>query len=351
MQRHTLLRNDEPEEQFTPCSNEQKAGGIMKYVLLKDTSLTVSRISLGTVHYGTAVDDESAEAQMNSFAENDGNFIDTAHMYGDWVPGPKGRSERVIGAWLKKTGLRHKMVISTKGGHPDLADFKTSRATPKDIRRDLEESLQFLNTDYIDLYFYHRDNPDIPAEELLGVLEQVRAEGKIRYYGCSNWPLNRIKQVHRQQFPGFVCDQIMYSLADINEYNISDKTLVFMDRETYAHHLAAGLNVMAYTSLAKGYFTKKAAGGTIPAQTDSWYSNPSNERIFTELTRRAHSLQCSLSELELAFLMHQELVTVPIVSFSNPEQLDQGLKSCNLSLDRETVEALNKMKKYVYHAC
>lgn len=323
----------------------------MNNVLLKDTSLTVSRICLGTVHYGTAVDEISAEAQLNLFAKNGGNFIDTAHIYGDWVPGPQGRSERVIGAWLKKTGLRHKMVLSTKGAHPDLADIHTSRATPKDIRKDLEESLRYLNTDFIDLYFYHRDNPAIPAEELLGVLEQARTEGKIRYYGCSNWPLARIRQVRRQAFPGFVCNQIMYSLADINAYNISDKTLVLMDRDTYNHHASTGLNVMAYTSLAKGYFTKKAAGQPIAAQTAKWYSNPSNERIFAELTRKAHSLHCSFSELELAFLMHQDFVTVPIVSFSNPEQLEQGIKSCDLTLDRETVDALNQMKKYIYHAC
>lgn len=332
-------------------NSKQKAGVMMKTVLLKDTTLEVSRISLGTVNYGTAVDEKSAEAQLSSFTDKGGNFIDTAHVYGDWVPGPKGRSERIIGTWLKKTGLRHKMVISTKGGHPDLENFHISRATPKDVQKDLEESLQYLNTDYIDLYFYHRDNSEIPAEELLGVLEQARAEGKIRYYGCSNWPLDRIKQIRRQEFPGFICNQIMYSLADINEYNIGDKTLVYMDRKMYSYHVETGMTAMAYTAMAKGYFTKKAAGKHIPGQAVKWYSNPSNERIFSEMTQKAPSLGCSLSELELAFLMHQPFVTVPIVSFSNQEQLDQGIRSCDLKLDRETVDALNKMKKYVYHAC
>lgn len=323
----------------------------MKYVILKDTTLEVSRISLGTVQYGTDLDEKSAEAQLNSFAESGGNFIDTAHVYADWVPGPKSRSERIIGEWLKKTGLRHKMVISTKGGHPDPANLHISRATPKDIRKDLEESLRYLNTDYIDLYFYHRDNPEIPAEELLGVLEQARTEGKIRYYGCSNWLLKRIKQINRKEFPGFVCNQIMYSLADINEYNISDKTLVLMNRETYQYHIETGMSVMAYTALAKGYFTKKAANRPIPVQTAKWYSNPFNDKIYAELTHKAHSLGCSLSELELAFLMHQPFITVPIVSFSNQEQLDQGIRSCDLTLDRETVDTLNNMKKYVYNAC
>ena len=101
---------------------------------------------------------------------------------------------------------------------------------------------------------------------------------------------------------------------------------------------------MAYTALAKGYFTKKATGQSMPAQTARWYSNMSNERIYAELTRKAHSLHCSVSELELAFLMHQSFATVPIVSFSNQQQLEQGIKSCDLVLDHETVEKLNNMK-------
>lgn len=323
----------------------------MKKVLLKNTSLEVSAISLGTVHYGTATDEKTAEAQLDRFVESGGNFIDTAHMYGDWVPGEKGRSEKVIGAWMKRNGKRHSLIISTKGGHPDLADLATSRVTVKDIRKDLDESLQFLGSDYIDLYFYHRDNSKIPVEELLGALEDARSRGKIRYYGCSNWKLDRILKAQKQSFPGFVCNQLMYSLADINEYQMKDKTLVLMDKETYDFHTATGMNVMAYTALARGYFAKKALGKPLTGEAANWYTNPSNEHIFMELTRVAHSLQVSLAELELAFLMHQGFVTIPIVSFSNQEQLEQGLNSCALNLDRETVETFNKLKKYVYYAC
>lgn len=318
---------------------------------MKNTSLEVSAISLGTVHYGTATDERTAESQLNRFVERCGNFIDTAHIYGDWVPGEKGRSEKVIGAWMKKNKNRHNLVISTKGGHPDLADFATSRVTVKDIQKDLDESLQFLGTDYIDLYFYHRDNREVPVEELLGALEDARNRGKIRYYGCSNWKLDRIQKAQKQSFPGFVCNQIMYSLADINEYQMRDKTLVLMDKETYDYHTATGMNVMAYTALARGYFGKKASGKPLTGEAANWFTNPSNERIFMELTRVAHSLQVSLAELELAFLMHQGFVTVPIVSFSNQQQLEQGLSSCSLKLDRETVETFNKLKKYVYRVC
>lgn len=323
----------------------------MKKVVLKDTSLEVSAISLGTVHYGTAIDLKTAEAQLDHFVENGGNFIDTAHMYGDWVPGEKGRSEKLIGSWMKKRGLRHRVILSTKGGHPDLDDINTSRATVKDIVKDLDESLRFLGTDYIDLYFYHRDNPAVPPEELLGVLEEARSRGKIRYYGCSNWKVDRIRRAKQFSFPGFVCNQIMYSLADINEYRMKDKTLVLMDKETYNYHAETGMSVMAYTALAKGYFTKKALGLPQSLESANWYTNPSNERIFEELVRAAQAYNASLAEIELAFLMHQDFTTIPIVSFSNHEQLEQGIKSCALSLDRDTVETFNRLKRYVYRAC
>lgn len=321
----------------------------MEKVILKNTDLSVSQLSLGTVHYGTAIDAETAESQMNQFTARGGNFIDTAHVYGDWVPGEKSRSEHVIGRWLKKTGQRHQIIISTKGAHPDLSGTGVSRVTPKEILKDLEESLLCLNTDYIDLYFLHRDNQKVPVEELLGILEDARSKGKIRYYGCSNWALSRLRQANTKAFPGFVCNQLMFSLADINAFNINDKTLVPMDQDTYAYHKETGLNAMAYTSLSKGFFAKRVSGKPIPDSISTIYSNPSNDLIFKEIKAQARSLDCSLPELELAFLMHQEFTVVPIVSFSNPEQLDQGLKSSDLQLDEGMVQRLQNLKRYVYN--
>ena len=179
----------------------------MKRVLLNNTDLYVSPLSIGTVNYGTSIDTRDAKAQLDRFVELGGNFIDTAHVYGDWVPGPRGRSEKVIGEWLKETGLRKDVVISTKGAHPDISDTSISRVNPEAIEKDLNESLERLNTDYIDLYFLHRDNPDVPVEELLDTLEEARIAGKIRYYGCSNWSISRISEAieyaRKQNISGF----------------------------------------------------------------------------------------------------------------------------------------------------
>lgn len=323
----------------------------MRRVQLKYTDLQVSPVCIGTVNFGTKIDNKTAEHQLDKFFEQGGNFIDTAHMYGDWVPGIKGRSERIIGDWLKKTGIRKNVVISTKGGHPDLSDMDLSKITPERIKKDLDESLEYLKTDYIDLYFLHRDNPDVPAGEFIDVLDEARREGKIRYYGCSNWKTDRIAEAgefaRRHDLTGFVCNQIMWSLADINSNGIADKTLVLMDEKTYEYHKNTGMNVMAYTAAAKGYFTKLYNKKSISGEISSIYDIPSNRVIFDELVKTAEKMNVSLMEVELAYLMHHDFVCIPIVSFSNDEQLEQGIKSCSTELGPDVVDRLRSLKKYV----
>ena len=323
----------------------------MKRIRLKNTNLRVSPICIGTVNFGTSVDSETAKHQLDRFFEPGGNFIDTAHIYGDWVPGQRGRSERIIGEWVNGNGVRKDVVISTKGGHPDLSDMDISKITPERVAKDLDESIEYLKTDYIDLYFMHRDNPDVPAGEFLGALEEAKQQGKIRYYGCSNWTLQRIIEAEtyaqKHGLTGFVCNQLMWSLVDINSSGIEDKTLVFMDEETYDYHKRTGMNAMAYTAAAKGYFTKLYNRKSVPDRILARYDTPSNRLIFDELVRIAEKMNVSLIEVELAYLMHQDFVCVPIVTFSNDEQLKQGIKSCDVGLSPDIVRRLTSLKRYV----
>lgn len=322
----------------------------MKKVLLNNTQLCVSQLSLGTVNFGTVMDSKASKHQLDIFFELGGNFIDTAHVYGDWVPGPKGRSEKIIGEWLKETGHRHDVIISTKGAHPVLSDM-SSRINPVEIKKDINESLEYLNTDYIDLYFLHRDDSDKPVSKILDVLEQARQQGKIRYYGCSNWALSRIIEANtyakEHGYSGFVCNQLMWSLADIKENAITDKTLVLMDEETFNYHENTNMSVMAYTSAAKGYFTKLFTNKDLSDKISSRYDTLSNKLIFDELIKVAKEVGASLIEVELAYIMHQKFASVPIVSFSNDEQLKQGIKSCKLMLDDEMIKTFRELKKYV----
>ena len=117
--------------------------------------IRVSPIGLGTVNFGTGISEQDCFEQLDRYADV-GNLIDTAHVYGDWVPGERGQSERVIGKWMASRQCRELVVISTKGAHPRLSSMDSSRVKPEDIRLDLEESLRCLQTDVIDLYFLHQ---------------------------------------------------------------------------------------------------------------------------------------------------------------------------------------------------
>ncbi|MBO5071145.1 MAG: aldo/keto reductase [Roseburia sp.] len=320
----------------------------MDRTTLKKTDLRVSQIALGTADYGTKYDETVAFSQMDTFFAAGGNFIDTAHVYGSWIPGMGNVSERVIGSWMKAKKNRSRIVISTKGAHPPFEDMAKSRVHPSEIVRDMKESLSGLQTDYIDLYFLHRDNPAVPAAELLGCLEEQVEKGNIRYYGCSNWRLPRMieaqKAAEKEGFRGFVCNQVMYSLATAEKDKLWDPTLVMMDRETYENHQQANWNVMAYMALAKGYLVKKVQGVEVTSGTASAYETEANRRLVSYL-KELEQEGYAVDEVCLAYLMHQELLTIPVISFSKMPQLQAALRSCDLRLQKEIIEKLEQLRR------
>lgn len=315
---------------------------------LKRTDLQVSKIALGAADYGTKYDEAVAFSQMDAFFAAGGNFIDTGHVYGSWVAGMGNVSERVIGSWMKSRKNRSQIVISTKGAHPDLDHMDKSRVYPAEIVKDMKESLEGLQTDYIDLYFLHRDNPAVPAAELLGCLEEQVRKGNIRYYGCSNWRLPRMLEAQeaaaREGFRGFVCNQAMYSLATVDKERLWDPTLVMMDRETYENHLQAEWNVMAYMALAKGYLVKKVQGEEVVSGTSAAYETEANRRLVSCLKALAQE-GYAVDEVCLAYLMHQKLLTIPVISFSKEKQLQAALRSCDLLLSEEIMEQLERLRQ------
>ena len=158
----------------------------MNRIKIQDTDLELSRLGLGCVKAGVKWDGQEAFNLFDAFLDMGGNVYDTARVYSDWIPSERGRSERVIGQWLAQSGKRHDIILVSKGGHPDMTkpnpDMHQSRINERSVRYDLEESLRVLGTDYIDIYFYHRDNEEIPVSELIDLMEDFRQQGKIRYY-------------------------------------------------------------------------------------------------------------------------------------------------------------------------
>lgn len=319
----------------------------MLTVQFANTDLIVSPLALGSVGYGTSTDEKTAFRQMDAYREV-GNFIDTAHVYGRWGASGESESELLIGRWLKSRGMRGKIAISTKGGHPFLTGAFIPRLHRAEIEKDLNESLSHLGLDAIDLYFLHRDDETLPVIEILETMESLRREGKIRHYGVSNWKLPRIREAEvcarEHGFEGFTVNQLKWSLAHVNADKVEDRTLVNMDAETYRYHASSGLGAMAYTSIAKGYFAHRAAGTPVREKARAVYDSPENEKILSALIALSRESGLSVAELSMCYFLYSPFPSVAIASFSNDRQTEEGLSVLRHEPDKEIVRRVQALR-------
>ncbi|NLO85367.1 MAG: aldo/keto reductase [Clostridiales bacterium] len=319
----------------------------MQKIKLATTELMVSPLCLGTVNYGSDMSVKDSLHQLSHYVQLGGNFIDTARIYGIWAGKGEALSERIIGQWIKETGLRDKIVLATKGAHPDWDQMDTMRVQPHMITEDLDKSLKHLCMDVIDLYFLHRDDPAVPVIDILLELEKAVKQGKIKHYGCSNWTLARILEAERvakeEGLTGFVCNQLMWSLADVHFDGLTDKTFVLMDDEMYANHTRTGMGAMAYMSIAKGYFMRRAAGENLPQSVRAVYDTAENERIYHTMTiNNADPLTASLT-----YLTNHPFASVAIASFDSDQQLEDAMGCYENKYDAKLMDALAKEKRFI----
>jgi aryl-alcohol dehydrogenase-like predicted oxidoreductase len=306
----------------------------MREIMLGKTGLKVSPFCLGTANYGTGLSGEECEEQMDRFLELGGRFIDTAHVYNDWIPGEKSRAEKIIGRWMQKRGTRDEVVLATKGAHPDMAAMNISRVDPENIKIDLNESLELLQTDYIDIYFLHRDNTSVPVDEILDCLNETIQNGKVRFIGCSNWTLRRIKEAEetakKNRRRSFDVNQLMWSLARINEAGLPDKYAV-MNAEIHAYHTQVQMPVMCFSSQAKGYFPRRLAGEPFKSDMLGVYGLTENDRIFEKLKVISAETGLTMTDLSLRFFSKQPFTAIPIVSCDDMTQLEACVHAFDIS--------------------
>jgi aryl-alcohol dehydrogenase-like predicted oxidoreductase len=305
-------------------------------ITLGATDLVVSPLCLGGNVFGWTAGAEDSYAVMDAYTSLGGNFIDSADVYSAWVPGNVGgESERIIGDWLSARGNRERIVLATKAGklHADLS------VSAAGLRKGLEESLTRLKTDYIDLYYPHHDDENVPQEETLATLDEFVREGKVRYIGASNITAERLIRAldiaHRNGLVPFAVLQ--------NEYNL-------MVREPYESTMAPvlaehGMDMLPYYSLARGFLTGKYRGG---ADVDSprakgvvSYQDARGEKVLSVLEWLAGERHVTMGEIALAWLLAKPTVAAPIASARNLEQFD-GIKGLTVTLEPDAVRALDE---------
>jgi aryl-alcohol dehydrogenase-like predicted oxidoreductase len=320
----------------------------VKRILLRDAGFEVANLCLGTGRFGTAVAEEAAFGILDRYVELGGNFVDTAHVYAAWLPGGAGASERTIGRWLRRTGLRDRMVVGTKGAHPDLATMETSRLSPGEIRRDLWESLERLAVDRVDLYWLHRDDPAIPVSEILGCLNELIGAGLIRAIGASNWAPARLEEARlhaaRHRIAGFCASQVAFSLAVPNPGFDRAGTLS-LDAAARRYHEGSGLPLAAYSSQAKGFFSGKydrtmsRPGAASPNVADAYFSDVNFDRLERAM-RLAARHRRTPNEIALAYLFSQRFPVCAIVGPRDVGQLAASSAAAELVLEEADVRYL-----------
>lgn len=313
-----------------------------KNIMIPNTDLHVLPLGLGTALAGLNFDGQEADRLFDTFLYLGGNMIDTARVYSDWVKPETGRSERVIGDWLHRSKKRHDAVIVTKGGHPDMTvekpDLHRSRMGREDMRQDLEASLRALQTDYIDLYFYHRDDTSQSVEELTEVMEQFVKEGKIRYYGCSNWSTKRMEEADayckKMGYRGFAANQALYNLGSRFMKPLSDDTMVKADDEMLCYHQKNEKNVlMPYMGVCGGFFHKYITGGR-EAAANSPYFVKENLELAERVKILTGKYNATVTQVVLGFFTQQETFSIPLYGPKNIAQMEEAVGMLDIAFEK-----------------
>jgi aryl-alcohol dehydrogenase-like predicted oxidoreductase len=307
---------------------------------LGKTGIEIAPLVFGGNVFGWTVDEPMSFRLLDAFVEAGFNSVDTADVYSKWVPGHVGgESEKILGAWMKRSGNRKQIVVATKVGM-DMGDGKKG-LSKSHILRSAEDSLKRLQTDYIDLYQSHQDDAETPFEETLEAYAALIQQGKVRAIGASNHKGERLAAAlalsKKSGLPAYQTLQPNYSLIERAEYE-SDLEPV-CERE--------GLGVINYFPLAGGFLTGKYRteadlAGKARARNVTKYMNERGLKIIGALDQVAKKYNATPARVSLAWLLARPSITAPIVSATNLDQLKDLIPSVDLALDKESIEHLNQ---------
>jgi aryl-alcohol dehydrogenase-like predicted oxidoreductase len=318
---------------------------LLQYKTIPNTDLRISSICLGTAAFGSVLSTEDSFKMLDAYCAAGGNVLDTAHVYADWLGGERHKSEKTLGEWLRRSGNRERVVLSTKGGHPDLSTPLVPRLAPEDIANDLNESLDCLGVKQIDLYWVHRDDPQRPVAEIMESLDQQVRRGKVRYLGCSNWQPDRIRaaQTYARQhgLSTFVASQVHWSLAVANPGAFANDHAL-MDTNAQIYYASAGLCVMCYTSQARGFLSKAAEQGIGSLKPDLRrdFENAESLARLARAQTLAHRLNTTVSSITLAYIASQPFAAVPIIGPLGLSHLADSLRGSDLTLSADMLRFL-----------
>ncbi|GHO46497.1 aldo/keto reductase [Ktedonospora formicarum] len=301
----------------------------MKYGRLPGVEKPVSRLVMG-------VDNQTEWAHtsvmLDDYFERGGNCFDTAFIYGG------GACERMLGQWVKNRGLREQVVLLGKGAH-------TPYCTPEWLVKQLEISLDRLQTDYLDIYMLHRDNPEIPVGEFMSVLNEQKQAGRMRAFGASNWSIERVQEANRwaeeRGLQGFVAVSNNFSLARMVN-PVWNGCIAASDPASRAWLTETGMALMPWSSQARGFFTGRAKPEDHSDEelVRSWYSDDNFQRLerVNQLAARRGVLPINIA---LAYVLCQPFPTFPLIGPRALSETRTSFQALSVDLSPEELCWLN----------
>ena len=308
----------------------------MQRRVLVRSDLVIAPLGFGGNVCGWTVDEPGSFALLDYFVGAGFNFIDTADVYSAWAPGNRGgESEEIIGRWMKARGNRSKVVIATKVGW----DKGLSKAH---IHEAVEDSMRRLQTDYIDLYQSHKDDPSVPVEETLSAYAELIEAGKIRFIGSSNFSAARLAESlaasSANGFPRYESLQPLYNLYDRAAFEGPLESLC----------RASKLGVVNYYSLAAGFLTGKyRSEGDLGQSVRGHravhkYMNARGRKILSAIDEVADNTGLTAAQVSIAWLIAKPAVTAPITSATTVVQLSQLTAAAQVTLSRSEIDSLDQ---------
>jgi len=301
---------------------------------LGSSGLRTPPLILGGNVFGWTADEATSFRLMDAFVAGGGTMIDTADTYSAWAPGNRGgESEAVIGNWLAARGRRDDVLIATKVGF----DGGLSAAN---IERAVEGSLRRLRTDYVDLYYAHRDDQDVPFEETLEAFDRLVQSGKVRALGASQIDADRLARALEISGSGgwtpYTVLQTWYSLVERPRFEDALGPLA----------LERGLGVATFFSLANGYLTGKYRSRedlakSVRADRVEEYLEGRGPRILAAMDEMATELGATVAQIALAWTAAQPGVTAPLASATSVEQMEELLGILELRLSPDQLARLD----------
>ena len=310
----------------------------MDYTHLGRSGLSVSKLCLGTMNFGPETSEEDSHAIMDRALDVGINFFDTANVYG-WKQG-EGITEQIVGRWFAQGGgRREKTVIATKL-YGSMSDWPNDTfLSARNIRLACDASLKRLQTDYIDLYQMHHVDRSTPWDEIWEAFEVLRQQGKVVYFGSSNhagWHITQAQETARRRGAlGLVSEQSIYNLVKRD-----------VELEVLPACEAYGVGVIPWSPLNGGLLggiikkTEKGQRRLTGRAKDALKANRKAIKAYEDL---CDELGEQPAHVGLAWLLHQDAVTAPIIGPRTMEQLDGSLRSVELKLKKDVLERLDEI--------